>query len=474
MSIRVRLAAWCVAIFCVLLTTVAFVIYEIHSSVHYHDLDQTLAAVTAHFQSEITSALASGSPLSPSLLASLDMTGPEVVGADLAIYDATGTLIAGEILRGAMPALSDSGGNEHGTESFVTISTPAGRVRVHTMPLVTNGAIAGYIQSRVSLAALDASITRFRVLLLVTIAGGLLVAAVGSLLTATRALRPIADVTETARAIALSRGFGRRLEPNRQHDELGELARTFNEMLGSLDAAYQAQRRFVDDAAHELRAPVTSITGNLDLLKRARDLPVVEREAVLADIHVEAARLGRLVSDLLALARADAGQQIFRTRVELDRVVVDGVREMQPLAGDVDLAIAALGAAVVDGDQDRLKQVVLILVENALRYTPAGGRVQVSLRVQADEAVLTVKDTGMGIASGDLPLIFDRFYRADPARSRVASGSGLGLAIAKWIVEAHNGQIEVESEPGQGAIFHVWLPLLEFPGSHRRRIALRG
>jgi signal transduction histidine kinase len=118
--------------------------------------------------------------------------------------------------------------------------------------------------------------------------------------------------------------------------------------------------------------------------------------------------------------------------------------------------------------------VVLILVENALRYTPAGGRVQVSLRVQADEAVLTVKDTGMGIASGDLPLIFDRFYRADPARSRVASGSGLGLAIAKWIVEAHNGQIEVESEPGQGAIFHVWLPLSESPGSHRRRIALRG
>lgn len=461
MSIRVRLAAWCVAIFCVLLTAVAFVIYEIHSNVHYHDLDQTLAAVTAHFQSEIKSALASGSPLSPSLMASLDMTGPEVVEAELAIYDATGTLIMGEILRGATPTLGDLGGDEHTAESFATISTPAGRVRVHTMPLMTNGAIVGYIQSRVSLAALDASITRFRVLLLVAIAGGLLVAAVGSLLTATRALRPIADVTETARAIALSRGFGRRLEPIRQHDELGELTRTFNEMLGSLDAAYQAQRRFVDDAAHELRAPVTSITGNLDLLERAHDLPAIEREAVLADIHVEAARLGRLVNDLLALARADAGQQISRARVELDRLVVDGVREMQPLAGDVDLAIAALGPAVIDGDQDRLKQVVLILVENALRYTPAGGRVQVSLRVQANEAVLAVKDTGMGIASRDLPHIFDRFYRADPARSRVASGSGLGLAIAKWIVEAHNGRIEVESEPGQGAIFRVWLPLAD-------------
>ena len=461
MPIRLRLAAWCVAIFCVLLTAVALVIYEIHSNVHYRELDQTLAAVTAHFQSEIKSTLATGSPLSPSLLATLDTAGPELVGADLTIYDAAGTVILGEPLPGATPALGDPGRDGHAAETFATISAPAGRVRVHTMPLMTEGATVGYIQSRISLAALDASIARFRGFLLVAIVGGLLVAAVGSLLTATRALRPIADVTETARAIALSRGFGRRLVPIRQHDELGELARTFNEMLGSLDAAYQAQRRFVDDAAHELRAPVTSIAGNLDLLERAHDLPAAEREAVLADVRIEADRLGRLVNDLLALARADAGQRISRTRVELDRVVVDGVRGMRRLAGAVDLAIVALEPALVDGDQDRLNQIVVILVENALRYTPAGGQVRVSLRTQADEAVLVVEDTGIGIAFADLPHIFDRFYRADPARSRDATGSGLGLAIAKWIAEAHNGRIEVESEPGQGAIFRVWLPLAD-------------
>ena len=230
-------------------------------------------------------------------------------------------------------------------------------------------------------------------------------------------------------------------------------------MLSSLDVAYQAQRRFVDDAAHELRAPVTSITGNLDLLERARDLPAAEREVVLADVHAETERLGRLVNDLLALARADTGQRITRTNVELDRVVIEGVRGMDHLADDVDLGIAALEPAVVDGDPDRLKQVLIILVENALRYTPAGGRVRVSLRRRAGEVVLAVEDSGMGIAPADLPHIFDRFYRADPARSRVAGGSGLGLAIARWIAEAHDGRIEVESEPGSGSTFRIVLPL---------------
>jgi two-component system OmpR family sensor kinase len=458
MSIRLRLAAWCVAIFCVLLAAVSLVVYEAHSRAHYRYLDRTLAAVTAHFQSEIERGLATGSALSPAQLASLDLSGPELVGADLAVYNASGTLITGAPLSGAEPdaALVD---RDHDAATFLTIPGPAGRVRVHTMLLAANGETVGYVQSRVSLTDLDAAIARFRLLLLAIVAIGLVVAAVGSLMTATRALRPIADVTETARAIALSRGFARRLEPSRQQDELGELSRTFNEMLDSLDAAYRAQRQFVDDAAHELRAPVTSITGNLELLERARDLPDAEREAILADVRVEAERLGRLVNDLLALARADAGLRVTRAPVELDRVVVEGMRAMHHLAGDVALGLTALEPAVVVGDADRLKQVLVILVENALRYTPAGGQVRVSLRSLAKEAVLAVEDTGMGIGPADLPRIFDRFYRADPARSRIAGGSGLGLAIAKWVVEAHNGRMEVESEPDQGTVFRVWLPL---------------
>lgn len=457
-SIRLRLATWCVAIFCVLLASISVVIYQIHSRGQYRDLDQTLAAMTAHYQSEVERTLAAGSTLSPALLASLDTTGPGLLGTNLAVYDGSGALVVGQPLAGAEPAGGTPGDGEHGSDSFQTIPTPAGRVRVHTMPLEAHGATMGYIQSRASLAAIDGSMARLRLLLLAAIAGGLLVAAAGSLLTVTRALHPIADVTETARAIALSRGFGRRLEPNRQRDELGELVRTFNEMLGSLDAAYQAQRRFVDDAAHELRAPVTSVAGNLDLLERAHDLPAGEREALLTDVRAETERLGRLVNDLLALARADAGQRVARARVDLDRIVVEGMRGLRQAAAAVDLGIAELEPVVVEGDPDRLKQLLIILVENAIRYTPAGGRVQVSLWRQDNEAVLAVTDTGMGIAPGDLPRIFDRFYRSDLARSREAGGSGLGLAIAKWIAEAHDGRIEAESHPGAGSTFRVWLP----------------
>ncbi|MCC7023674.1 MAG: HAMP domain-containing histidine kinase [Thermomicrobiales bacterium] len=469
MSIRVRLAAWCIAIFCVLLAAISVVIYEVHSHTHYRDLDQTLAAITAHYQSEIERALAAGAAVDPSLLASLDPTGPGLLETNLAVYDAAGRLVAGQPLAGVAPAGASVNQGEHDAGSFQTIASPAGRVRVHTMPLEARGATMGFIQSRASLAAIDRSMARLRQLLVAAIAGGLLIAAAGSMLTVTRALHPIADVTEAARAIALSRGFGRRLEPIRQRDELGDLVRTFNEMLGSLDAAYQAQRRFVDDAAHELRAPVTSIIGNLEFLERAPDLRAGEQATIAADVRAEAERLGRLVTDLLALARADAGQRVARGNVDLDRVVVDGVRGLRAMAAGVDLGIAALEPVVVAGDPDRLRQLLIILVENAVRYTPAGGRVRVSLRRQDEEAVLAVADTGMGIAPQDLPRIFDRFYRSDRARDRDAGGSGLGLAIAKWIAEAHDGRIEVESEPGVGATFRVWLPMAARPVEFGKR-----
>jgi two-component system, OmpR family, sensor kinase len=468
MSIRARLAAWCVAIFCVLLAAISLVIYQVHSRAHYRDLDQTLAALTEHFQSEIERTLAAGSPLSPALLASLDTTGPGLLEATVTVYDANGNVLLGQPLPGAAPTPGMADRGQHEAASFQTVTTTAGRVRLHSMPLVAGESTLGYVQSRVSLAAIDHSMTRLRLLLIAVIAGGLLVAAVGSLMTVTRALYPIAEVTETARAIALSRGFGRRLEPNRQRDELGELVRTFNEMLASLDAAYQAQRRFVDDAAHELRAPITSVVGNLDLLERAHDLPASERAAILADVRAETERLGRLVNDLLALARADAGQRIARTRVELDRLVVEGVRGLRQLSAAVDLDIAELEPVIVEGDPDRLSQILINLGENALRYTPAGGCVHVSLRRQGEEAVLTVEDTGIGIAPRDLPHIFDRFYRADAARARDAGGSGLGLAIARWLAEAHDGRIEVESEPDAGAVFRVWLPLADVPATTPR------
>jgi heavy metal sensor kinase len=459
MSIRLRLAAWCMAIFSVLFVALEVFIYTVHARAEYRDVDDALAAITSHYQSEIERQLADGAPLSGILVAAIDTEGQEVLGADLTVYDAAGEVILGQSLPGAAPSSPADGPAPHGPETFLTLNTATGRVRVHTMPLTAGQRIAGYVQASASLADLDHSINRFRLLLIVAAVSGLVIAIAGSLTTAARALRPVADVTETAHAIALSRGFSRRIEPIHQNDELGELARTFNEMLSSLEEVHQAQRRFVDNAAHELRAPLTSIIGNLDLLERAHDLPEQERTALLADVRAEAERLGRLVNELLTLAQADAGQRLSRAPVDLDRIIVDVVRQARALAEGREVSIVHLSPVVISGDADHLKQLLLILIENAVRYTPAGGHVSVALRASEDEVRISVSDTGIGIAPNDLPHIFDRFYRADPARSRVAGGSGLGLAIAKWIAEAHDGRIEVESEVGQGSTFAVLLPL---------------
>ena len=212
------------------------------------------------------------------------------------------------------------------------------------------------------------------------------------------------------------------------------------------------------DASHELRAPLTTIKGNLEFIMRASDLTPQARGEAVADALSEAERMERLVADLLTLARADAGQPMEAREVRLHDVIADLWREVLPRGKDVQLAIGRLDEVTVTGDADRLKQVGLALLDNALKYTPAGGRIQLSLWRHGAEAVLQVEDTGIGLDPEDLPHVFDRFYRADKARARDDGGTGLGLAIAKSIVERHHGTIEVESTPGQGSVFTVRLP----------------
>jgi two-component system, OmpR family, sensor kinase len=230
-------------------------------------------------------------------------------------------------------------------------------------------------------------------------------------------------------------------------------------MLASLEAAYTAQRRFVADASHELRAPLTTIRGNLEFVRRARDLPAQTRDEALVDALAESERMTRLVDDLLALARADAGQALDMRPVALHELLADLRQEVAARAGERELCLERLDEAWVWGDPDRLKQVALILVDNALRYTPAGGTVTLSLVAGDGRATLRVADTGIGIDPEDRPHIFDRFYRADKARARDEAGAGLGLAIAAAIVDQHEGSIEVESAPGAGSIFAVHLRL---------------
>jgi signal transduction histidine kinase len=245
-----------------------------------------------------------------------------------------------------------------------------------------------------------------------------------------------------------------------KQDELGRLAATFNEMLAALEHAYKAEKRFVSDASHELRAPLTAIQGNLELLERHPDAPAADREEAVGEASREARRLSQLVADLLALARADAGSALRRQKVELDRIVLETLTTARHLSGGRDVELAALEPALVKGDPDRLEELFLILLDNAIKYTPAGEQVIVNLCLHDGTAEVTVRDTGVGIAPDDLPKVFERFYRADPARTRDPGGTGLGLPIARWIAEAHGGEIELRSKPGQGTTVTVRLPLL--------------
>jgi len=215
----------------------------------------------------------------------------------------------------------------------------------------------------------------------------------------------------------------------------------------------------VADVSHELRTPLAAMQGNLEVLDRgaARD-PELLAES-LADMRREVARLIRMANDLLLLAQSEAGVQLRDEPIELDTLLLEVHRDLRPLAGDVQLRLGHEDQIVVQGDRDRIKQALLNLGINALQHTPSGGTVTLGLTRQDDYAVLTVSDSGNGIAANDLPYIFDRFYRADRSRSRHQGGAGLGLAIVKWVAEAHNGRVEVTSAPGTGSQFSLLLPL---------------
>jgi signal transduction histidine kinase len=230
-------------------------------------------------------------------------------------------------------------------------------------------------------------------------------------------------------------------------------------MLGRLEMSFDTQQRLVADVSHELRTPLTTIQGNLDLLRRgAADDPAMRNDS-LAAIGNETARMRRLVNDLLLLAQADAGLQLQLHPVELDTLLLDVYRQGQVISQGtgVRVRLGAEDQAVVLGDADRLRQLLLNLVDNAIKYTPSGGDVTLTLKREAGWVLVSVADTGCGIPPEDLPHIFERFYRADRSRAR-PGGAGLGLSIAKWVAEAHGGELEVESELGQGTVFTLYLP----------------
>jgi two-component system OmpR family sensor kinase len=327
-------------------------------------------------------------------------------------------------------------------------------LRVITVPLEINGEVRGHIQVATSLRTVDAASDRLLKIMLIFGAATMLAALfLGDNLTI-RALRPIETIAQTARQITAADDLSRRI-PYESQDELGQLTKTFNQTLARLERLFNAQRRFVADVSHEMRTPLTTIRGNVSLMRR-----IGYDDESIAAIDGEAQRMTRLVEDLLLLAKADAGRlSLEKNLVELDTLVLEVYNQARILSEDaVEVHLGQLDQARVMGDSDRLKQLLLNLVSNGLKYTPEGGSVTISLSRSDEWVRVDVADTGIGIPPEDLPHIFDRFYRVDKARSRAMGGTGLGLSIARWIAEAHGGQLSVVSEVGKGSTFTVTLP----------------
>jgi signal transduction histidine kinase len=364
----------------------------------------------------------------------------------------------------------DASGMHSSTPIFQDVKRGGARLRVLTVPLVTGNRLEGILQVGTRMDVVNATQKTLLEVLLIGTAIAIVAAGLAAWFSSLQALHPLDNVTRTALQITSADDLSRRIPyAGSSNDEVGQLVAAFNQTLSRLENLFSTQRRFLADVGHELRTPLTVIKGNVGLMRKIKEFD----EESLVTIEDEVDRLTRMVGDLLLLAQAESGKiPLAHEVVELDTLLLEVLNQMQVLAHDrVTLNLGNIDQVLVCGDRDRLKQVVVNLVGNAINYTPRGGEIVVGLGKVTDRAQLTVTDNGPGIPPEDLPHIFERFYRGEKARTRQKDGKGygLGLSIAYWIVRNHGGRIEVISTFGKGTTFCVWLPLAvgeckEMPG----------
>lgn len=335
-------------------------------------------------------------------------------------------------------------------------------LRVLSVPIISSRGPAGRLQVALNLTLLDATQRTLSTVLIGMAIISMAFAAIAGWLITGQALLPLASATQVATRITRADDLSSRVPlTGRESLEVSQMITAFNETLGRLEGLFNSQRRFIADVSHELRTPLTVIKGEIGLVRRMGKID----EESFSNIEGEVDRLTRLVGDLLLLAQAESGRLPMDARVvELDTIMLEVFNQMRILAGEkLSLVIGEIDQVLINGDRDRLKQVMVNLIGNAIHYTPAGGKVILNLEKQNNKARLTVTDTGPGIPAQDLPHIFERFYRGERSRKRSSgsqsSGFGLGLSIAYWIIRNHGGAIEVNSIEGKGTTFCVWLPI---------------
>ncbi|MGU3472360.1 sensor histidine kinase [Paenibacillus sp. D51F] len=485
MSIRFKLTLTYSAILAVILIVMGGTVYAFQSYKAYSDVKNKLEAQGKDLGSQIkkySTFLPGELQVDPSSLLQGEFY-IQIVNYRTGTYNLSANM---ERYHLVFPFQKDS--SQLKKSDFVKTKANGYPFYVYQVPIVdmaSNGKVVGLLQVGSNIIVQENTLQQLRTILVFTSLIGLIVAFTVGMLMARQSLRPIEIVIQAAEQIENGADLSRRIAWKGPSDELGRLTDTLNGMIGrmelaynELDEAYDAQRRFVSDASHELRTPLTTIRGNIDLLEKIwkpaledgtnRIPEVSEHEAMrqemsreaMKDIGDEARRMSRLVNDLLALARADAGFVMEKKPVELTEVVEDVVRRASMLPrtaswkpGD----LTSLEGVGVMGNPDYLRQLLFIFIENAFKYTPEGS-VMLRAVVSGAQAGIIIQDTGLGMEPEQVPHIFERFYRADESRG-ITSGTGLGLSIAKWIIDEHEGSVEVRTVPGAGTTFTVWLPI---------------
>ena len=455
MSLRARLTLLYTTLLGGILLAFGLAVYGLVSVILINQIDETLIQT---FNTILTDIRQEGEVetmgnLNVISLPSLDITGNVYAQA----WSRNGTLLSSNTqLRQPL----DPTELQSSVPVFHDVLIQSVHLRVLTVPLELGGRPIGTIQLGLSLQVVVATQTTLVTVLVVGSVISMTLAGLAGWLSTRRALAPLEAVTNTALQITRADDLSRRiLYQGPANDEVGQLIHAFNQTLSRLENLFDTQRRFIADVGHELRTPLTVIKGNVDLMRRMG----YSDDESLEGIENEVDRLTRLVGDLLLLAQAESGKlPLDRRLVELDTLVLEAMQQMRVLARDrLNLHLGDIDQVLVCGDRDRLKQVLVNLIGNAIKYTPKEGEVVVGLGKVNNQAQLTVRDTGPGIPEEDLPYIFERFYRGEKSRtrSRDGKGFGLGLSIAYWIVRNHDGRIEVNSKLEQGTTFCVWLPL---------------
>jgi heavy metal sensor kinase len=461
MPLRVRLTLWYGTALALVLAVFAGVLYAEMARELREQVDQSLAEAAAAAVRSIEQSRATPFSQFDDLAAQF----PELAVVDkfFQIFGPTGaiTIQSPHIKRQDIPLSRVALESALQDRSVFQSVRFAGEspLRLVTVPITAGGALVNIVQVGTSLQPVEEALRRLLLVLAVMLPAALAVSLAAGWFLAGWALRPVGSITKAAQRIAEG-DLSQRLTVPPAADEIGTLVATFNEMIARLDASFQQVRRFSADASHELRTPLTVMKGETELALR-RPRAVEDYTSVLESNLEEIDRLTRIVDELLFLSRADLGEVAMASLpVRLDELLQEVQTQASVLGQErnVQVVLGSLTPATILGDELRLRELLLNLVDNAVKYSKPGGKVELNLTTGGGQARLSVSDQGIGIPPEAQTRIFDRFYRTNEARAHAKRGTGLGLSICKWIAESHKGRIEVQSQPNQGSRFTVILP----------------